>query len=330
MALIREDQVRHILVGSTAPVLANIAALKAAANTTIGIFQPNGNATAANTGGFFATKNNKGTITSLDVIMPEKVMYATSKQGVARTAKTVTVSDITVEAGKLYTIAIVISGHGSLSIENEYVKEGFYKAKAGDNAENIVDGLIKSLARGFTREPVLPGTFTSYTEAGGGTVNLIDNYSFAFSKTGTGTTAALVITEKNWLPSYYVTGKKDKLVMPFRVEARFDEVPTITVVEGNKGVGTGYEVRNLEYYLLGNRQDTFRGMGYPHNFDVEYDSSLTTLYNLIEIGYYDEGRDDPMKSKKQLTIAIPGDAAAVNPFITRINTALGTSIASLT
>lgn len=330
MALIRENQVRHIYVGGTAPVLANIAALKAAANTTLGIFQPNGNAPAANTGGFFARKNNKGTITSGDLIMPEKVIYASSKQGVARVAKVVTISDITVEVGKLYTVAIVISGHGSLSVENEYIKEGFYKAKTGDSAENIVDGLIKSLARGFTREPVLPGTFTTYTEAGGGTTRLVDNYSFAFSKTGTGATAALVVTEKDWLPSYYVTGKKDKLVMPFRVEARFNETPTFTVVEGSKGVGTGYEVRNMEYYLLGNIQDTFRGMGYPHNFDVEYDSSLTTQYNLIEIGYYDEGRDDPMKSKKQVTIAIPGDAAAVNPFIARINSALGTSIANLT
>ena len=55
-------------------------------------------------------------------------------------------------------------------------------------------------------------------------------------------------------------------------------------------------------------------------------------YNLIELGYFSEGRDEAKKSKKQITIAIPSDNGAEDDFnaiVTDINTALGVSIDSL-
>ena len=127
----------------------------------------------------------------------------------------------------------------------------------------------------------------------------------------------------NWLPNYYVTGKKSRTFLDFKVDARFpgDTLPTVVSIVGSEGVGTGYQVRNMEYYFLGNRQDSFRGIGYPHNFDAEYDSILTNTYHIFEIGYYDESRDEPMKSKKQITIAID-NATDMNAMLVDVNKSL--------
>lgn len=336
MGMVRENQVRNIFVASDFPGHATISALRAGTNLDLAALKPDGTAVANDSELMLALKNYKGTVTNSDVINPKRVLYANVTAYSAPVAKTATISGITVVEGKLYTVAIAIAGHGSLSVENEYIKEGFYKAKTGDTAENVVDGLIQSLARSFSREPNAPGTTTDYTLANASVVKLVDNVAFTFTKTGTGASAALVITEKNWLPEYYVTGKKDRLYLDFRVENRFPVLPTVAVTEGSEGKGTGYQVRKMEYYLLGNRQDTFRGAGYPHNFEEVYTSDVNANYNIIEIGYYDESRDDPKKSKKQITIAIPftdlASNATTNALIAEINkslTSTGIALATL-
>ena len=68
-----------------------------------------------------------------------------------------------------------------------------------------------------------------------------------------------------------------------------------------------------------------RGLGYPNNFDAVYDSVLTKNYFLVELAYFSEGRDDAMKSKKQLTIACPSLEYA-NVLIGQLNTVLNGSI----
>ena len=143
---------------------------------------------------------------------------------------------------------------------------------------------------------------------------------------GTSDNAQLTITENSaWLAKYYVTGKKDRLDISFVVQAKFETAPTIDSNVGNPGNGTGYHVRNMEYYFLGNRGDSMRGLGYPNNFDAVYDSVLTKNYFLVELAYFSEGRYDAMKSKKQLTIACPSLEYA-NVLIGQLNTVLNGSI----
>jgi hypothetical protein len=147
---------------------------------------------------------------------------------------------------------------------------------------------------------------------------------------GTDANAQLTIQEKtDWLADYYVTGKKDRLNMDFTVQAQFITPPTIDKNVGDPGHGTGYHVRNMEYYFQGNRGDSMRGAGYPNNFEHTYASVLEDEYFLIELAYFSEGRDDPMKSKKQLTFALPSKSAA-NKFIADINTSLANTSFSIT
>lgn len=431
--MVGENQVRNLFVNATS-TNATTALIKAGVALNGAVVNQDGTAAAAGTGFMYSGLKSNGQLVTSDVINPNRVLYAHSVGNAPRELAISTISGITADANTLYQVRIIIQGYGSLSVENEYIKEAFYKSKTGDTAEDIVDGLVKSLARNFSREqPELMGQTFVYPAAGGN-VNLPDNAFLKFSKSfsdgtaeqgtltvtvgateagiavvtlngvdydipvdigttgesaadlaaginalsgysataagavvtvvseipqaetdmtfsggtatslaataattvpgvdGTAANAQLHIEEKaEWLSQYYVTGKKTRLSFPFIVEAHFTTAPTVTTVKGSEGVATGYHVRNMEYYYKGNRADTFRGAGYPHNFEQSYDSDVSKTYFLVELGYWDESRDEPMKSKKQLTIACETEAAA-NTIIAQINTALtGTvfSIASL-
>jgi len=326
MAMIGENQVRNFFVVNTS-VGTTLATVLAAANLDGAIVQSDGTASAAGEDFMLALKNNRSEMTLSDIITPASVTSAKSVIFNARVAQKYTISALTVDANSLYEIRITFPGYGSLSVENEYTISGFYKAKTGDDQENIVDGLVKNLAFNAGKEqPASAGSFT-YTLADASTVQLPDNLFLSITKTGTGASAALVVEEKaDYLAKYYVTGKKDRLDISFVLQANFTTDPTIVIVAGNPGNGSGYHVRNMEYYFLGNRGDSMRGLGYPHNFEATYDSVLTDDYYLVELAYYSEGRDDPMKSKKQLTLAC-SDKVSINKIIAEINTATAGSIA---
>ena len=414
--MVGEIQVRNLFI-VTSSSATTTAAIKAAGTKLNGaIVESDGTAASADNNFLLSLINNQGKLASSDELSPSRILYAKSVAYQARTLGLDTISGITAEANKLYQIRITSSQYGSLSVENEYIKEAFYKSKTGDTVEDIVDGLIKSLYRNLSREEPQTGEFVTYTLADTSTVSLPTNAYFTFEKgattqtidvdtaptadasatvtlngtdvtvalldadtdaqaatkiasaidavdgysaaavgtvvtitsdaatvvtydagtTGTTVTQAytsntsgIVITEKStWLGQYYVTGKKTRLSFPYTVEAHFPTAPTVATTKGFEGVATGYHVRNMEEYYLGNRGDTFREMGYPHNFEREYDSVLSQAYYLIELGYYDESRDEPMKSKKQLTIACPNTTVA-NTLIGQINTALTNTVFSI-
>ena len=314
MGLAGQNQVRHMYVGDApAATVTSMATLKSAgvANDFV-LLSADGSAVAA--GGDFKLfqKDALGNIISSDTIKTDNVLDVRSVAFTAPTLKKFTISDLTVDVNSLYTVNIEIQGHGSLSPEDTYLKQGFYKAVTGDNQESVVDGLIASLNRNFAREVGSTASTNKY---------------FTFSKTGSGSSAALVI-EAKLDASQFDADKKIQVYSDFLVDLSATTYPTVTLTEaGSKGVGTGYQIQEMEYYLLGERGDTFRKNGYPHNIvGAALASSAAGTYDVIEISYFDEGRDEAKKSKKSLTIALPTlDApnANVNSVISDLNTILG-------
>ena len=305
-------QVRHMYVG-TADV-ADFAALKAGTANSLVLLGADGGAVAAGKDFKLFQKDALGNIISSDTIKVDNVLRARSVAYTTFALRKYTVSALTVDANTLYTVNILISGFGSLSPEDEYLKQGFYKAAAGDEQEAIVDGLIASLARNFSRE--VGATATT-------------NKNFTFSKTGSGSTAALVV-EGKVDDTGFDGNKKTRVFTDFSLDVNATTYPTVALTEaGSKGVGTGYQVVRSEYELLGERGDTMRLGAYPNNIVGPALVSVPSgTYDLIEISYYDEGRDEAKKSNKQLTIAMStADApnAAVTSVIADLNTILGAS-----
>ncbi len=310
MALAAQNQVRNLFVGLDFPEHANVGAVKAGSNGDLALLSADGTAPAAGENIMFFLKEASGTVVSSDVIKPSNVLYAKSIPFVAQTMGTGTISGLTVDVNTLYSVEIAIAGYGSLSREDEYLKKAFYKAVTGDDQEDIVDGLIASLNRNFSRE--VGATASS-------------NPSFAFSKTGSGASAALVVTEKP--VANFDVNKMTRKGLDFRVNCTATTTPTIVNVAGTPGVGTGMQVAENEFYLKGERNDFLRGAGYPHNLNNSYLADASASYNTIEIGYWEEGRDEAKKSKKSITINVPftnlAGNSVINALVTDLNTALG-------
>lgn len=78
----------------------------------------------------------------------------------------------------------------------------------------------------------------------------------------------------------------------------------------------------MEWAYLGERGDTYRGMGYPNNFDGKYQiipkdplsvGPLTDYFYTIELGFYYSGdNEDIQKSQKQLTLVTNSSAVATS------------------
>ena len=303
-------QVRHMYVG-TADV-ADFAALKAGVANSLVVLGADGAAVAA--GGDFKLfqKDALGNIISSDTIKADNVLKVSSAAYAAPALRKYTIGGLTVDVNSLYTVRLTVEGFGSLSPEDEYVKMASYKAVTGDDQEAIVDGLIVSLNRNFSREP--GSTATS-------------NTAFTFTKTGSGATAALVIEGK--IDDAQFDGNKfTRVFTAFTADISATTYPTVALTEaGSKGKGTGYQVVRSEFELLGERGDTMRLGAYPHNINgPALVATKDGTYDLIEISYFDEGRDEAKKSNKQLTIAMPtADVpnANVNSVIADLNTILG-------
>ena len=315
MGLAGQNQVRHLYVGTApAATITSMATLKSTGvSGDLLLLGKDGAAVSA--GGDFKLfqKDTLGNIISSDTIKAANVLSSKSVAYTAAVLQVDTVSAITATAGELYTAEVRISGFGSLSQENEYVKKGFYLGVSGDDAEAVVDGLIASLNRNFSREVGATASANPYV---------------AFSKTGSGGSAALVITEKaDWKAGFNGNQKSNhslKYDVAFFSDAAF--TLTATTAQSN-GVGTGYQVVEMEHFLLGERGDTYRESGYPHNIaGPGLRSTVAGTYDIIELAYWDEGRDEAKKSKKQLTIVLPTAAvpnANVNGVIADLNTILG-------
>ena len=182
MALAGFQQIRHFYLGNAYPGYTTVAALKAGANGDLALLSQNGTAIGAGKPFVFLHKNNKGTVLTSDVIKPSQMLYSRSRVYSPKVLGSYSVTGIVPLVGDLYTVEIAMKEIGSLSPEDEYIKKAFYKAVTGDTAEKIVDGLVQSLARNFKREEPTLTTTSTYTLAGGGTVQIPDNAYFTFAK----------------------------------------------------------------------------------------------------------------------------------------------------
>ena len=314
MGLAGQNQVRHMYVGDAPSGVSTLATLKSAGVASdLIVLSADGSSVSAGEDFKLFQKDTLGNVVSSDTIKAANVISAKSIAYEAAENKAVTISALTVDVNSLYTVKIEISQHGSLSQEDTYLKQGYYKAVTGNTAEDIVDGLIASLNRNFSREV-------------GATAS--ENPYFDFSKTGSGASAALVVTGKTQ-GTNFDGDKFIKVVDSFSVDISCETYPTVEVTTPAKdGKGTGFQVVEMEHYLIGERGDYLRESHYPYNLpQVGQFADVSSNYNLIEIAYFDEGRDEAKKSKKGLTIAVPfttlGANTKVNSVIADLNTILG-------
>lgn len=284
-----QNTVRELLIGSAVATETTLDTFKDSASPgEVGIFSQDGTALAQGKPFVVAQKTADSVFVS-DVIFPKQITSVTDAEYKAEEGREVTVSGITVEVGNDYIIDLYEYEHGSFSREDVYIKFGAYRAVTGDTASNIVDGLIASLNRNYSREPGATPT---------------SNKKFTFTKTGTGASSALVITAK---AQPYVRGKKGGRGIYFDVLAKFEPASsTVTVTKaGHPGQGTGKLIASMEYDLRKNRGDLYGDQGWPYTFGVVTRADEGANYDMIDITHH-RGHDgwNDVKMRKVTSIAI--------------------------
>lgn len=169
------------------------------------------------------------------------------------------------------------------------------------------------------------------------TANYVGDAAATIASTATGADGgtpawSLTVTEKaQWADLSWVVGQKDRETLDFFVSLAATTVPDVTNIASTPGKGSGRSIANMEWYLKGERNDFYRQASYPHNLQNTYDANDADTYDVVELAYFDIGRDEAKQSKKQITIAMPVSARTeMNLLIADLNTILGAgSIASL-
>ena len=224
-----------------------------------------------------------------DLIDPKKITHIehtlASELALYDKSKTVTLESF--EAGKVYTIKVVLT--------NLY--------GAGDEVAHP----IVAAASGASKGEVLTSLANTLTES------VKKNYPFIkFVATATSgsekLTVETVLAEaiKGWDPA--IAPIKD---ITFEVYG-----DGLTVSKGyTKGAvvtGTnGKKLAELEWFCMGERADQYRMAGYPNVVKTEYKINPASEYDVIDINYYfDDSKEGVQKSEKVITIACPTAVAA--------------------
>lgn len=304
------NSVRHLYVANNAYGSTSAGSIKSVVKTADGAYA------------YFITVNASGQEIKSDLIPIKNIR---SIKSLAYKAKALRKDSITFDApvaGQVYTIRLLIRGWGSLSAEDQYFKYvGSYKAKVGDDAEDVVDAMIASAAKSFSREPIK---------------------LFTFTKTGTGASAALVVEEVG-MP--WVLGKQQSRPLDYSiqfakiVDANGENSEWGTVASVTKpypGLGTNKLAREMEYFYLGERGDIYRNVGWPYTFDTTYLCTNTDQYSIIDIAYYsvEPHNGGAVQSEKEMTILCNAGSAGTtltlhNAIGAALETATGIDVPTL-
>jgi hypothetical protein len=306
-----QNTIREILIANGAIATeTTLKAFTASASTgEIGIL-PKGGETAAYGVPFVVAVKTADSVIVSDVIDPLKVEKLSKVLYKAETQKVVTASAFPVPATAgvkyEYIVDIRLFNHGSLSIENFYIKHGQFiltQTSGPLTAEAAVDGLVANLNKNFSKEP-------------GATAST--NPLFTFSRGSSGANSTLVITAK---AQPLELGKKEGRPLEFDVVVKVSKVgdetfgitqPTVAVTTASHpGTGTGKQIAKLEWFYRGAKGDAFRGLNFPYNWPTTT-KTLTeqaSTYNLLELKHFVTGDGlNALKLPKELTIAVKDTA----------------------
>ena len=237
-------------------------------------------------------------------------------------------------AGQDYELTIHLPGFYTDSAIEDYYKYGIVHVTAAMVADKkeFYKAMVKSLNANFSREVGATANTNNYLEFSAGTAGSEDGiYITAKEPAWTLGTEQQRFLDFKALPQEIYTGGDDVV---WGIVT--DLTPTkAAAVAGSTGVGNGKKIADLEYFCMGERGDQYRMMGWPNNIDTKYLVDPSKEYNVLELHFaFTDTGVNSYRSEKDITIAFPMGAAGseydeINAFIGAINSAAGTSIATL-
>lgn len=222
-------------------------------------------------------------------------------------------------AGQDYILRINLRQFYGMSDQDQYFKDAAVHAVKGMTATAFYQAMAKSLNLSFSREVGANATGNPYLKF-------------------TASAAGLVIEE---LPQSWHLGTEAQErvyfdVVPTTVYDGVDDLVwgTVTTEASTTLVGNGKKMADLEYFLLGERGDQYRKIGWPNDIETVGMIDPSKDYDVIEIHYaFTDTGVNSYRTEKDMTIAVPSEGGEtfteINKIITAFNTATGLTISPL-
>lgn len=252
---------------------------------------------------YFGLKDVDGNPIRSDILTNISYAKATSAESMQRKLKAVkiTAADANMVAGKDYIIRLNYTKFISQSDEDTYQEVGMARAaKTGDDVEVVLKELAKNLYANTKKQGLV-------------TIKAIVNSA---EKDITALTAEDVVTaiivreiEQPW-----TLGIRQEEAVVFTVATPAIEVNGVDVAwatvtdetASSTVIGNGKKTADLEYFLMGERGDFYRNMGWPNVIPTRYLVDASKVYDYIDIHYaYAGSCEDVQKSEKDITLVIP-------------------------
>ena len=241
-------------------------------------------------------------------------------------------------SGQDYILRIAFRQYIGISEEDYYPKYGVVHAYAGMTASDFYKKLAISINKNFSREVVR--SILVKLKKDDNDYELV-NPDYKESDL------------KNNYVGILICENFDRLSRPWRRGVFPETFPNFTVqqvgitVSGEESdwaviedvtkdnplaesAGNGRAIADLEYFCLGERGDIYRNIGFPHNLENHYLVDPSKEYYVVNIHYaYIGSNENPQKSEKDITVvAEANDKTHINKFITDLNAAAVTNVAT--
>lgn len=307
ISLPNEKQIRHFFLADAIATETTVSTFISGASIgEIQIFDKDGNAfdysnAPADGGDFYIVKkNNKGGISKSDFVTPGDITYIKGSAPVTKVGKTQVFT-----LGSAPTVGVeyrlIAKVHYHLSEENFITFVVGEKAVTGDTQNTLLARLAKqmadNLANSVNTSTKVAGTDTIIS---GTTANKNKYFTFTVASN------ALTIAEKDWVLEDFRVGLRtnDVLMWNFEIQTAESEESNVTktATTGTPAARQGYQIIELERYLVGHRAE-FELKDHTLSFGRQYDTNINSSYYCIDLKYFDISRDDPKHSDKMLTIA---------------------------
>lgn len=309
------NQVRQFYVATSAATVNKDAAIGAAE-------------VVANNGKVYLKHMGAGGQTRSDLIDIKNVSYLKKSEAddlARKLVRTKVILDPAVNSGdpisgQEYLLRLTFRNYIAPGEAHQMVKHGLVHGYAGLSKSDFYKTMVKSLVKNFSRSE--QGILNFFLETGGtqadaeGTAIPV-NKDTDFSTLG-GTYTGIIIDEA---PQDWILGKMSQVpvnysVHPTTVVDPADDFEKIwgvsTKVDSVNSIDNGKKIADLEWFLMGERADQYRGAGYPHNLETTYLVDPAKKYDVIDLHYAYQGpSEDVEKSQKDITIVIPSDASGV-------------------
>ena len=227
-------------------------------------------------------------------------------------------------AGQDYILRINLRQFYGMSDQDQYFKDAAVHATKDMTAQQFYTAMATSLNQSFSREVGADAKSNPYL-------------SFTASATG------ILIEEKaqSWRLGVEAQERVYFEVVPTTVWDGVDDLVWGKVTEQTPTtkIGNGKKIADLEYFLLGERGDQYRKIGWPNDVETKGMVDPSKTYDVIEIHYaFTDTGVNSYRTEKDLTIVVPTavktsstdpDYTTINAIISAFNTATGLNVETL-